>query len=417
LIPQLNESEWQVLEPIKPGFEPLIKLRGAFQRFFPGAKNEKQLKDLIENEANSLSTILANLPGSAKFLLVVDQFEEVFTGGASQQEKQRFIDLLTQVVEITDSRLAVVITMRADFIEPWLQYPSLTEMIQTQAVYMPPLAGVDLKDTIAEPAKLQGHSVEERLVLKIFEDVKQEPGFLPLLEFALTKLWDKRDRHKHQLTLEEYEKLGGLAGALNLHAENVYLYQDYEEESPTQERTQQEKEWIERIFLRLVRTGEGEKDTRQRQPKATLLNIAGDDPNQQQELSELIDGEAGLVTGLVKGRLLVTGKDETGEAWIDLAHEALMEGWERFAHWRKQGQELRRLIDRVEDALREWQEQPKDDNLMMGGLLAQVQERWPELKSDLDTAAREFYQISDAQGRQRKTAETFYKIYLSENYI
>lgn len=417
LIPQLNESEWQVLEPIKPGFEPLIKFRGAFQRFFPGAKNEKQLKDLIENEANSLSTILANLPGSAKFLLVVDQFEEVFTGGASQQEKQRFIDLLTQVVEITDSRLAVVITMRADFIEPWLQYPSLTEMIQTQAVYMPPLAGVDLKDTIAEPAKLQGHSVEERLVLKIFEDVKQEPGFLPLLEFALTKLWDKRDRHKHQLTLEEYEKLGGLAGALNLHAENVYLYQDYEEESPTQERTQQEKEWIERIFLRLVRTGEGEKDTRQRQPKATLLNIAGDDTNQQQELSELIDGEAGLVTGLVKGRLLVTGKDETGEAWIDLAHEALMEGWERFAHWRKQGRELRRLIDRVEDALREWQEQPKDDNLMMGGLLAQVQERWPELKSDLDTAAREFYQISDAQGRQRKTAETFYKIYLSENYI
>ncbi|MEH2240804.1 nSTAND1 domain-containing NTPase [Nostoc sp.] len=169
MIPQLDDSEWQVLEPIKLGFEPLSKLRGAFQQFFQEARKEKELKDLIENEPNNLAGIVEHLP-PAKFLLVVDQFEEVFTGGASQQQKQRFIELLTEVVEITDSRLAVVITMRADFLEPCLQYPSLTYLIQTQAVFMPPLAGVDLKETIAEPAKLQGHSVEEGLVLKILED-------------------------------------------------------------------------------------------------------------------------------------------------------------------------------------------------------------------------------------------------------
>ncbi|MEH1930598.1 nSTAND1 domain-containing NTPase [Nostoc sp.] len=400
LIPQLDDSEWQVLEPIKPGFEPLIKLRGAFQQFFPGATKEKQLKDLIDNEQNNLSAILENLPSTVKLLLVVDQFEEVFTGGASQQEKQRFIDLLTQVVEITDSRLAVVITMRADFLEPCLQYPSLTQLIQTQAVYMPSLTGVDLKDTIAEPAKLQGHSVEEGLILKIFEDVKQEPGFLPLLEFALTKLWEKRDRNQHQLTLEEYEKLGGLTGALNLHAEKVYLYRDFEEELPTQKRTQQEKEWIGRIFLRLVRTGEGEKDTRQRQPKATLLNIAGDDANQQQELSELLDGEAGLV----KGRLLVTGKDEQGEAWIDLAHEALIEGWQQFAWWRQQDRDLRRLSDRLEDARREWVNKSQDDKyLMQGGLLAEVRDSWQQLQPYLKSPQEDedFYQRSDAHEKDR----------------
>ncbi|QFS48795.1 caspase family protein [Nostoc sphaeroides] len=400
LIPQLDDSEWQVLEPIKPGFEPLIKLRGAFQQFFPGARKEKQLKDLIDNEQNNLSAILENLPSSVKLLLVVDQFEEVFTGGASQQEKQRFIDLLTQVVEITDSRLAVVITMRADFLEPCLQYPSLTQLIQTQAVFMPPLTGVDLKDTIAEPAKLQGHSVEEGLLLKIFEDVKQEPGFLPLLEFALTKLWEKRDRNQHQLTLEEYEKLGELTGALNLHAEKVYLYRDFEEELPTQKRTQQEKEWIGRIFLRLVRTGEGEKDTRQRQPKATLLNIAGDDANQQQELSELLDGEAGLV----KGRLLVTGKDEKGEAWIDLAHEALIEGWQQFAWWRQQDRDLRRLSDRLEDTWREWVNKRQDDKyLMQGGLLAEVRHSWKQLQPNLQSPQEDedFYQRSDAHEKDR----------------
>ncbi|MHC5714072.1 MAG: nSTAND1 domain-containing NTPase [Nostoc sp.] len=400
LIPQLDDREWQVLEPIKPGFEPLIKLRGAFKQFFLGARKEKQLKDLIDNEQNNLSAILENLPSSVKLLLVVDQFEEVFTGGASQQEKQRFIDLLTQVVEITDSRLAVVITMRADFLEPCLQYPSLTQLIQIQAVYMPPLTGVDLKDTIAEPAKLQGHSVEEGLILKIFEDVKQEPGFLPLLEFALTKLWEKRDRNQHQLTLEEYEKLGGLTGALNLHAKKVYQWQNYQKESPTEERSQQEKEWIGRIFLRLVRTGEGEKDTRQRQPKATLLNIAGDDANQQQELSELLDGEAGLV----KGRLLVTGKDEQGKAWIDLAHEALIEGWQQFAQWRQQDRDLRRLSDRLEDTRREWVNKREDDKyLMQGGLLAEVRDSWQQLQPHLQSPQEDedFYQRSNAHEKDR----------------
>ena len=400
LISQLNDSEWQVLDPIKPGFEPLIKLRGAFQQFFPGTKKEKQLKDLIENEANNLAAILENLPSSVKFLLVVDQFEEVFTGGASQQEKQRFIDLLTQVVDITDSRLAVAITMRADFLEPCLHYSSLHHLIQTQAVFMPPLTGVDLKEMIAEPAKLQGHTVEEALLLKILQDVKQEPGFLPLLEFALTKLWDKRDQEKHQLTLEQYEKLGELTGALNLHAENVYESQDFEEESPSQQRTQQEKEWIRLIFLRLVRTGEGEKDTRQRQPKATILNIAGDDLNQQQQLGELLDGEAGLV----KGRLLVTGKDEKGEAWIDLAHEALIEGWQTFKEWRQQDRDLRRLSDRLADTRREWINKGENHQyLMQGGLLAEVRDSWQKLQLYLQSPPEDevFYKRSDAYEKDR----------------
>ncbi|MCC5641593.1 caspase family protein [Nostoc sp. CHAB 5824] len=402
LIPQLDDSQWQVLKPIMPGFKPLRKLSGAFEQYFEGPEKEEQLENLIYTEPNSLPAILENLPGSAKFLLVVDQFEEVFTGGASQQEKQRFIDLLTQVVEIADSRLAVLITMRADFLEPCLQYPSLTQLIQTQAVFMPPLTGVDLKDTITEPAKLQGHSVEEGLVLKILEDVKQEPGFLPLLEFALTKLWDKRDQEKHQLTLEEYKNLKGLTGALNLHAEKVYHYQDYQKESPTEEgkRSQQEKEWIQRIFLRLVRTGEGEKDTRQRQPKATLLNIAGDDPKQRQQLSKLLDGEAGLV----KGRLLVTGNDEQGQAWIDLAHEALIEGWQQFAQWRQQDRDLRRLSDRLEDTRREWLNKRQDDKyLMQGGLLAEVRDSWQQLQIYLQSPQEDenFYQRSDAYEKDR----------------
>ncbi|PHM06867.1 nSTAND1 domain-containing NTPase [Nostoc sp. 'Peltigera malacea cyanobiont' DB3992] len=390
LIPELDRSVWQILPPIKPGFQPLQELRGVLKAFFPGAKKERLLWELITNEPNPLPVILEHLTGAKKFLLVVDQFEELFTVSVAEQ-KQRFIELLTQVVEMTDSRLKVVITMRSDFLESCSDYPSLNKLIENQLVLMPRITGVDLKETITEPAKLQGHSVEERLLLKILEDVGKEPGYLPLMEFALTRLWEKRDQQKHQLTLEQYENFQGLTGALNFHAENVYLYEDYQQDSPTQERNEQEKDWIQQIFLRLVRTGEGDKDTRQRQPKAELLAIAGNDQEQQEALSELLD------EGLVKGRLLVAGKDEQEKAWIDLAHEALIESWERFAQWRQQDRDLRRLSDRLADALREWLRKGENEKyLMQGGLLAEVRENWEKLEFLSSPQAKNFYQRSDA---------------------
>ncbi|MEH2408610.1 WD40 repeat domain-containing protein [Nostoc sp.] len=146
-----------------------------------------------------------------------------------------------------------------------------------------------------------------------------------------------------------------------------------------------------KYFLRLVRTGEGEKDTRQRQPKAELLTIAGNEQKQQQALSELLD------EGLVKGRLLVAGKDEQGKAWIDLAHEALIEGWERFAQWRQQNRDLRRLSDRLADALREWLNKGENEKyLIQGGLLAEVRENWQQLEFLSSPQSKNFYQRSDA---------------------
>ncbi|MEH2258066.1 nSTAND1 domain-containing NTPase, partial [Nostoc sp.] len=411
LIPELDDSVWQVLPLIKPGFQPLQELRGVLKAFFPGAKKEKLLWELITNEANPLPVILDHLTGAEKFLLVVDQFEELFTVSIAE-EKQRFIELLTQVVEMTDSRLSVVITMRSDFLEPCSDYPSLNKLIENQLVLMPRIAGVDLKETITEPAKLQGHSVEERLVLNILEDVGKEPGYLPLMEFALTRLWEKRDRQKHQLTLEQYENFQGLTGALNFHAENVYLYEDYQRDSPTQERNEQEKDWIKQIFLRLVRTGDREKDTRQRQPKAELLAIAGNDQEQQEALSELLD------EGLVKGRLLVAGKDEQEKAWIDLAHEALIEGWERFAQWRQQDRDLRRLHDKLADALREWLHKEEDEQyLMPRGLLAEVQNNWEKLKPDLSSQAKNFYQRSLASEEERSAERQFAHRVRIENFL
>jgi len=226
---------------------------------------------------------------------------------------------------------------------------------------------------------------------------------LPLLQFALTELWEKRDCQKHLLTLEQYEVMEGAIGSLNRHADKVYSYKDSSEDAPTEERTEQEQEWIKRIFLKLVRTGEEEKDTRQQQPKGKLLGIAGDNPEEREALNEVIDE-------LVQGRLLVTGEaeeksdiaDSVQDAkMIDLAHEALMEGWTRFADWRQEDRQLRRLIDRMEDALREWKKQQKDENLMMGGLLAQVRQEWQNLEAYLEPTLQDFYQRSNSHEQDR----------------
>jgi hypothetical protein len=137
LIPLLKEREsgWRVLKPIKPGIEPLTELRGAFKEFFQSAKKEQQLYALIKNDPEGLLKLIERLPDSERLLLVIDQFEEVFTVCAVEEDRRRFLELITQVAEIPDSRLAVVTTMRADFLEPCLQYESLTQLIQNQAIY------------------------------------------------------------------------------------------------------------------------------------------------------------------------------------------------------------------------------------------------------------------------------------------
>ncbi|BAY45351.1 peptidase C14 caspase catalytic subunit p20 [Scytonema sp. HK-05] len=388
LIPQLDKNGWRILDPIKPGIEPLAKLRAVFESFFQRPREIQQLYDFIHSHPDGLNAVIERLPGSERFLLVVDQFEEVFTLCSNEEERRRFIELLTQVVELSDAtslqslRLAIVTTMRADFLEPCLTYPSLTQVIQNQAVYMPPLLGADLEQAIASGANLQGYRFEDGLLGEIMQDVGKEQGCLPPLQFALTELWEKRDSQKHQLTVEQYRAMGGMIGALDRYAENIY-----------QSFMEQEQQWVKQIFLKLVRTGDGEKDTKQRQLKAKLLAIGDDNV-----ISDVLDE-------LIQLRLLVTGQEEQqGEAWVDLAHEALMEGWQRFANWRQENREVQRLIDRVEDALREWQKKPQDENLMMGGLLAQVRQKWLDMEPYLDTIAKEFYQQSEADEHERSTA-------------
>ncbi|AFY48304.1 signal transduction histidine kinase [Nostoc sp. PCC 7524] len=388
LIPVLEKNGWRILEPILPGVEPLAELKRAFTQLFERTKI-REISALIDTEG--LSSVISQLTGSERCLLVVDQFEEIFTLGAKEEEKQRFIELLTQVDE---GRLAIVTTMRADFLEYCLSYESLTQLIQEQAVYMPPLLGAELEEAIASPAMLQGYQLERGLLGAIQQEVLgQEKGCLPLLQFALTELWEQRDRTTHQLTVAKFNALGGVIGALNRHAEQMYAGF-----------SEQQQAWVKRIFLKLVRTGAADKDTRQRQPKQELLSLAGENSGNQEATSDILEQ-------LIQSRLLVCDTENTGEIWVDLAHEALMEGWEQFAEWRKENRPLRRLINLVEDAFQEWVKNPQEENLMMGGLLNQVRKQWTPLELNISPPIVAFCQLSmDTEVQLRYKSEVGIRI-------
>ncbi|MBM0744079.1 caspase family protein [Phormidium sp. CLA17] len=411
LIPALQQSgtNWTVLEPIKPGEEPLTQLRKPLESLTQQLTSKVQLANLLRKAPEGLQPLLQQLPDTARFLLVVDQFEEVFTVCLDEAEQARFIQLVTQVATMPHSRLSVVITMRADFVESCLHYEALKQLIQTQAVYLSPLTGADLTDAIAKPAEQQGYHLTSALLAEIVKDTREEPGFLPLLQFALTKLWECRDSEAHALTAGAYVTIGELAGALDAHADQIYECCEYIDPytgeinlSAEQNRSQIEQDWIRAILLRLVRSGEGEKDTRQRQPRSTLVALAGETPEAQQQIGLVLES-------LIKGRLLVSERET-----IDLAHEALIKGWKRLDGWCQESRELRRWSQRLEAARLEWekdQQNPnlkpaeKDRNLMMGGLLAEVREQWQALIPYLQDLSKDepFWQRSDAHEQDRIT--------------
>lgn len=342
LIPWLEANGWEILDPIKPGFEPLVELRKTFLRYFKDTTKERQLKSFIEDAKtypNGLVDIVDNLPSQTKFLLIIDQFEELLTLCPDEEEKQRFIQLITQVTRTSKSCLYIAITIRADFFRSCLEYTDLTSLLNQYLVLMPPLVREDLEEAIRKPAEILGYQFDMGLLAAIFDDVGKERGCLPLLQFTLKELWRSRDTENRLLKLEEYKKLGGVIGSLNRRANEIYQSLD-----------QQDKIWARQLFLYLIQINANEPSTRQRQPKDEIIKLLlGHESNFQNPNKSKIENKRkkqkieDLIDKFVQERLLVTDID--GEVvWVDLVHEALIEQWTEFSDW-QQRERIRRQVE------------------------------------------------------------------------
>jgi Bacterial transcriptional activator domain len=330
-----GSDEWpQVL--IRPGEHPTRELRGA-----------------VLDETTS-----------ERALLVVDQFEEVFTACRDEHERAAFIDAIVRAAHRRDGEGLVVLAIRADFYGRCAAYPTLSKLLGGNDVLVGPMERDELRRAIELPAQQAGLNVEPELVDALLADVEHEPGGLPLLSTALLELWQRRQgRHLRRAT---YELTGGVQGAVGRLAEDAFGR--LEPAQQTIART---------VLLRLAGEGTGGSVVRRR------VDVA--------ELEGPSDEDLAAVLGVLTERRLLTMSTTT----VEVAHEALLREWPRLSGWLEEDAQGRRTQRRLADGARDWDERGRDQgDLYRGARLAVALEWRAGHEHELNRTERAFLDAS-----------------------
>jgi WD40 repeat protein/DNA-binding SARP family transcriptional activator len=383
LLPRLRQSEEVWLTAVfRPGRQPFHALAGALLTLLEPDMGEAALPAGIEELAHMLSQgqlaltevaerILHKHPGASQLLLIVDQFEELYTLGLEEETCERFLDVLLQLISpapvpsTSPSCLHLVLTLRADFMGCALAYRPFADALQDADVKLGPMTRGDLRRAILKPAEGQGVTFQAGLVERILDDVGGRAGNLPLLEFALTQLWERQAAG--QLTHAAYEAIGQMKGALACYAEEVYAGLSHADQARAR-----------RIFLQMVRPGQRAEDT------CRLVTRA-----------ELGEDDWALVRRLADARLVVTDRDAAGQETARMVHEALIRGWIRIEEWLRADRAFRVWQERLRVALRQWEASRRDQGALLHGALLAEAESWAETNvTDLSPLEHEFIEAS-----------------------
>jgi WD40 repeat protein len=297
----------------------------------------------------------------------VDQWEELYTLASDSNTTRAFIDVLLDATETAP--LTLVLTLRGDFVGTALGYRRLSDQMQGAQVNISNMTAHELQRAMIEPARKVMLEFEAGLGTRIIDDVGDEPGNLPLLEFVLTELWERRARGR--LLHSAYEAIGGVQGAMAARAEDVLSKLSVADE-----------EAVRRLLLRLVQPGAGTIDTRRR---ATLEEVG--------------TGTESIVRALADARLLVTGRDEsTGEQTVEVAHEAIIQNWGRLREWVAHDREFLMWRLRLESHLNDWKTVNRDSGSLLHGLALAEADGWHARRAeDLSSEEREFIERSTAE--------------------
>ncbi|MEV6880072.1 hypothetical protein [Amycolatopsis sp. NPDC051128] len=282
--------------------------------------------------------------GDADLVLVVDQFEEVFTLCQDDQERARFLDALVTATTEPGSRTRVVLGIRTDFYTHCARHAELAEAMQDAQVLVGPMTTEELRQAISRPAVDAGYRVENALVSRLVADATGQPGVLPLLSHALLETW--RRRRGTTLTLAGYESTGGIERAVAQTSEGTFGTL-----SGRQQRLARQ------IFLRMTALGEGTEDTKRRISRAEL---------------DTDDEDTAVVLGELAAARLVT-LDDTG---IEIAHEALIRGWPRLREWLTEDREGLRVHRQLTEATDAWESVEEDPGWLYRGTRLAIAREW-----------------------------------------
>ncbi len=382
---------------LRPGQNPLESLALALCKALkPGADAETAAK-LIQSLQKEDATLhreagiaLHGTPEDRRLLVLVDQFEEVFTLCDQEELRRAFIANLLHAATVAQGRVWVVMAMRADFYGKCATYPGLATAVSELQFLVGPMSADELRVAVERPARLVGDEVEPALVERLVQQLTDEPGALPLLQDTLQELWNKPGRGR-AITQDDYEGVGGLGGALEKRANAVL-----------QSLSDPERELCRQIFLRLVQPGEGTGDTKRR---ARLHELSCPGPD--------VGHATYIIEKLVQARLLSSDGDRDAagklqlDAFIEVAHEALIRSWSELRKWVDAGRAGLRTHRRLGEAAKEWEANRRDPSYLdTGGRLAVAQEWAERHATELNGSEAEFLKAGiERRDRDRKREE------------
>jgi WD40 repeat protein len=369
---QRSTTVWDIVW-LRPGAWPLHALAEALSspptNAGPAARDafiEDEVKALRDGDVERLTRIIDRRLDTAvekpdRLLIYVDQWEELYTMAPAAGDQaasarhatdlEKFISLLVGISGRLRSRCKVVITIRADFYEQLIRHSLTNTLLPQQQVNIGPLQQDDLRSAILKPASIAGLSFKpSELVQEILDDVGADEGMLPLLQYALKETWARREGN--DLTAEGYTAAGGVRGAIQSTADRTYASLGPEEKRLTR-----------RLFLGLVRPGEGRDDTRAR------LAIP-DDPQMREIIKKFSDRRT---------RLLITGAEEVGvaidaeaghaihkqRATVEVAHEALIRNWSTLREWLDLNRDRLRARSAILQSKTDWEAAGQDDRALL----------------------------------------------------
>ncbi len=394
LVPALNRGRyhhdggwvdsWRIAI-FRPGDDPFREFANALCRLDDSLDAAERIAvrtactQPLQHGTQGLTDCIAGLvPSGARTLLVVDQFEELFTLTPQPEERRRFIDSLLQAADTSgDHPVHCLITLRADFFAECWQHPELPKRISANQFAVRRADRSQLQEMIEKPAAMAGVWLEPGLAEAMLSDAGDEPGNLALLQHALLELWERRDG-KH-LTHAAYEAIGRLQGALEHRVEEIY-----------QELDAEGREVARRVFLRLTEAGKGGEATRRPVRWDRLQTMGASAAAIETRLRRLVDQ-----------RLLTVSSNAQGHDQVEVAHEALIRGWDRLQGWLEEDREFLLWRKRLQASLEARERSGRaDGTLLRGGLLAEAQRWQAEREQDLDQEQRAFIAASTRKARR-----------------
>ncbi|WP_297537542.1 BTAD domain-containing putative transcriptional regulator [Amycolatopsis sp.] len=366
---------------ITPGNKPLETLAAALAQ--ATGRPQAEILAHLQHQPDELAQALDNRRDE-RLVIVVDQFEELFTLCEQESERRAFVRALSAVSTPTDDTpvppVSVVLALRADFYGHCAHYPELVASLE-RALVVGPMTGASLREAIERPAELAGLELEPGLAELLLRDLGAEEdtgGPLPLLAHALLAIW--QDREGNQLTLRAYAEVGGVHKAIATTADTTYARFD-----PFG------REMVRRMLLRMVHVGEGVEVTRRRVDRIGLIDGAGDP-----------ETAVAVLDALARARLVVLDENTA-----EISHEALLRSWPRLRQWIADDSEGLRLHQQLTQDARAWQQDGKDESALYRGTRLAIAKNWADALPDDRTMApveRELLTASVArEDRERQT--------------